>query len=81
LYKTFIQVYYRFNIGERVPGNYDYFMGLDVSPYIGNWVAICDEKVVAHSKSFKEVYAEAKEKCGRSKPFIAMVPTDETMIL
>ncbi len=74
-------MYNKSDIGERMTGNYDYFMGLDVSPYIGNWVAICDEKVVAHSKSFKEVNAEAKEKCGRSKPFIAMVPTDETMIL
>jgi len=61
--------------------NYDYFMNLDVSSYVGQWVAICDQEVVAHSRSFKDVYSQAKEKCGKSKPFIAMVPTDETMIL
>jgi hypothetical protein len=61
--------------------NYDYFMQLDVSPYIGQWVAICDKKIVGHSDSFKEAYASAKKVCGYSKPFIALVPKDVTMIL
>ncbi|MCX6651420.1 MAG: DUF5678 domain-containing protein [Methanomassiliicoccales archaeon] len=61
--------------------NYDYFMGMDISPYAGQWVAICDEKVVAHSSSFKDAYSQAKEMCGKSKPFIAMVPSVDTMIL
>ncbi|HIH76613.1 MAG TPA: hypothetical protein HA343_04795 [Methanomassiliicoccales archaeon] len=61
--------------------NYDYFMSMDVSPYAGQWVAICDEKLIAHSSSFKDVYQLAKSRCGRSKPFIAMVPTPDTMIL
>jgi len=64
-----------------VTTNYDHFMGMDVSPYAGQWVAICDEKVIAHSSSFKDVYQMAKSRCGRSKPFIAMVPTPDTMIL
>lgn len=61
--------------------NYDYFMQMDMSPYIGEWVAICDRKVVCHSNSFKEAYANAKKVCGPSKPFIALVPKDATMIL
>jgi hypothetical protein len=62
-------------------GSYDFFMQLDVSSYSGEWVAICNEAVVYHSSSFKEAYREAKKVCGKSKPFIAMVPRDETMIL
>lgn len=60
---------------------YDYFMQLDVAPYSGEWVAICNEKVVFHSSSFKETHDQAKKVCGKSKPFIAMVPRQETMIL
>ena len=68
-------------VGICVTTNYDYFMSMDVSPYAGQWVAICDEKVIAHSPSFKDAYRMAKDRCGRSKPFIAMVPTSDTMIL
>jgi len=61
--------------------SYDFFMQMDMSPYIGEWVAICDRKVVSHSNSFKEAYTKAKKVCGPSKPFIALVPKDATMIL
>ena len=61
--------------------NYDYFMKLDVTPYIGQWVGICDSKVVSHSESFKEAYREAKKFCGHKKPFVAMVPSDQVMLL
>jgi len=64
-----------------VSENYNYFMQLDVSPYTGQWVGICDNKVVSHSKSFKEAYQEAKKVCGHKKPFIAMVPSDQAMLL
>jgi hypothetical protein len=60
---------------------YEYFMKLDTSQYIGEWVGICDHKVVSHSKSFKEAYAEAKKACSPKRPFVAMVPTDKTMLL
>jgi hypothetical protein len=61
--------------------NYEYFMQLDVSPYVGQWVGICDKKVVSHSKSFKEAYDSAKKVCGSKKPFIAMIPSDQVMLL
>lgn len=64
-----------------VSENYDYFMKLDVTPYIGQWVGICDCKVVSHSESFKEVYQEVKKDCGHKKPFVAMVPSDKLTLL
>ena len=78
---TFITYHHESDSGVCVATNYDYYMSMDVSPYAGQWVAICDEKVVAYSPSFKDAYRMAKDKCGRSKPFIAMVPTSDTMIL
>jgi hypothetical protein len=77
----FISPHHESDIGIDLTTNYDHFMSMDVSPYAGQWVAIRDEKVVAHSSSFKDAYQIAKEKCGRSKPFLAMVPTSDTMIL
>jgi len=79
--KTFITHLHKSNVGICVTTNYDYFMSMDVSPYAGQWVAICDEKVIAHSPSFKDAYRMAKGRCGGSKPFIALVPTSDTMIL
>ncbi len=60
---------------------YEYFIKLDTSPYMGEWVAICNIQVVSHSRPFKEAYYEAKKVCGHTRPFVAMVPTDQTMLL
>ena len=61
--------------------DYDYFMQLDVSPYVGQWVGICNNQVVSHDPSFKEAYKQAKKVCGPKKPFISLVPTDQAMLL
>jgi hypothetical protein len=60
---------------------YEYFMKLDTTQYIGEYVAICDKKIVSHSKSFKEAYNEAKKVCRHARPFVAMVPPNQTMLL
>lgn len=36
-------------VGESATNNYNFFMGLDVGPYNGSWVAIYDETVITHS--------------------------------
>lgn len=58
----------------NVSEEYDYFMRTDMTPYIGEYVAICGRKIVAHSKDFKEAYSEARKVCGDKRPFIAAVP-------
>lgn len=61
--------------------SYDYFMKADVKPYVGEWIAIVDNKIVSHSKSVKKVYKDAKEKYPNKRPLITRVPSKETMIL
>jgi len=61
--------------------NYDYFMKVDVSPYSGEWIAICKDKIVAHRPTFKEAFEEAKIACPHERPFVAQVPMEQTMIL
>ena len=60
--------------------NYQSFMKMNIDPYIGEWVAICNKKIVSHGKDVKVVFKEAKERCPKERPFIAKVPSEKTMI-
>lgn len=60
--------------------DYDSYMEMDLSGYIGEWVAICDTKIVSHGRSVKDVFSEAKKKCPSKRPFLTKVPEKETMI-
>jgi len=52
----------------------------DLSPFLGKWIAICDEKVVSSGENPKKVLGEAKKACPGHRPLLAMVPGKETMI-
>lgn len=60
--------------------NYQFFMKANVNHYIGEWVAICNQKIVAHGKEIKAVFNEAKQKCPKERSLITRVPDKETMI-
>lgn len=60
--------------------NYVYYMGADVSKYAGEWIAICNRKVVSTGKNVKDVFEDAKKKCPKERPFLTKVPTEETML-
>jgi len=61
--------------------SYDYFMRVDLSLYIGEWIAICDEKVVAHKPTFKETYEDAVRNCPGKRPLMSKVPSGDVLIL
>jgi hypothetical protein len=61
--------------------NYNFFLRMDLSHYLGQLVAILDNKIISHGNDFKEVYKEAKAKAGRQKPLFTKIPEKETMIL
>ena len=61
--------------------SYEFFLQLKVSPYADEWIAIVDEKVVAHGKEVKKVLAEAQHAYPRSRPLIAKIPGRQAMIL
>ncbi len=60
--------------------NYHYFMEADVSPYIGEWIAILENNVISHGKSLKEVVRIANTISKGRKFLLARVPSEETMI-
>lgn len=60
--------------------NYDVFLSMDASQYIGEWVAISEGRVVSRGENLKKVYEEAKKKYPNKKPLISKVPEKQTMI-
>lgn len=60
--------------------NYQFFMKANVDPYIGEWVAICNQKIISHGKNVKKVFEESKKKCPKESPLMVRVPNKETMI-
>lgn len=60
--------------------NYDSYLKADLDSYIGEWVVICEGRVVSHNKNLKKAVAEAKKKYGEKRFMIAKVPSKETMI-
>jgi len=60
--------------------NYEYFMKMDLSSYIGKWIAICGEKIVSSGDNPKDVLNNAKKSCPGQIPLLTKVPEKETMI-
>ena len=60
--------------------NYQFFMKENMDKFIGEWVAVCNQKIVSHGKNVKKVFKEAKEKCPKERPFLTRIPDKETMI-
>ena len=60
--------------------NYEFFMETNLDDYIGQWVAVCNQKIVSHGKDVKKVFREAKALCPNERPLLTRVPEKETMI-
>ena len=50
----------------------------DLSRYLGEWVLICDDKVIAHNKNLTKISKEI-DNCKKS-PTIAKIPKKDTLI-
>lgn len=61
--------------------NYDYYLKADVEKYLGEWIAISNNKIVSHGKEFKKVINQAKKIYPNSRPLMARIPNKEAMIL
>lgn len=60
--------------------SYNYFLEANLDRYNGEWITICDNKIISHGDNLKKVVEEAKKECGNKKFIIAKVPSKETMI-
>jgi hypothetical protein len=53
----------------------------DLGSYVGKWIAIVGDKVVATGADAKNVFKEAKEKHPKKEPLLMKVPKDRVMLL
>ncbi|MEK6850844.1 MAG: DUF5678 domain-containing protein [Nanoarchaeota archaeon] len=60
--------------------NYEYYLDADLSSYLGEWVAIYENKIVSHGVDVRAVAKEAIVVCGNKKFLLSRVPSKETMI-
>ena len=60
--------------------NYDFFMESDLSKFVGEWVAISNQRIVSSGKSAKQVFKQAKKKHPNARILLTKVPEKETMI-
>ena len=60
--------------------NYEAYLQTNLNPYLGEWVAICDNKIISHGENVKEVFSEAKKKCPNKRPLLTRILDKETMI-
>ena len=61
--------------------NYNFFLRVDVSRYVGKWIAIVDNEIVANGKNAKETYEKAKNKYPEKRPLLTRILDKETMVL
>lgn len=61
--------------------NYESFISMDLNKFLGEWVAIMDNKVIAHSKNLKEVYELTKKIDSLKRPFITKIRTTVNKLL
>jgi len=58
--------------------NYKSFLQMDLSRYLGEWVAISGNKVIGHSKNINALKKELNKI--KTTPLITKVPKKDTMI-
>ncbi len=61
--------------------NFEFFVKSDLSGFVGKWVAILNEKVVASGENFKEVAEKVDKEFPNQKPLLTKVPKNIARIL
>lgn len=49
--------------------------------HVGEWIAVIDDKIIAHGENFKDVYEKARKEFPDREPFIMKVPKEAVMLL
>jgi len=60
--------------------NYEFYMGADLSGYVGKWIAICNKQILSEGDNPKVVFNNAQKKCGKNRILLTKVPKESTMI-
>lgn len=53
----------------------------ELDKYLGLWVAVVGDKIVASSESAREVYEQARAAFPGREPFLMKVPREQVLVL
>lgn len=56
-------------------------IGNELGKYVGRWIAVVDNRIVAEGDDAKLVFKTAKKAAPNKIPFIMKVPTKKVMVL
>lgn len=59
---------------------YEFYANADLAKYAGQWVIIINNAVVASGENVKKILEETKKKYPKETPFVAKIPSKETLI-
>ena len=59
---------------QDIISNFESLSGEEISKYAGEWIAVLDNKIVIHNKSFKEVHEFIKKNYPNERPLIGKLP-------
>ncbi len=65
---------------QDIISNFESLSVEETSKYAGEWVAIVSNKIVVHSKSFKEVYDFVRKNYANEKPLIGKLPESNPVV-
>ncbi len=60
--------------------NYEFFLNADLKEFVGQWIAVVDDEIVAHGTDFSKVFKSVKQQFPSKTPFVAMVPSKTAML-
>lgn len=66
---------------QNIISNFESLSEEILSKYAGEWIAVVDNNVVSHNKSFKEVYEYVKNNYPRERPLIGKLPEASPSVL
>jgi len=66
---------------HNIISNFESLSEERVTKYAGEWVAVVDNIIVAHAKSFKEVYDIVKKQYPGKRPLIGKLPESLPVVL
>ena len=46
----------------------------EISKHSGEWISVCEGKIISHGKDLKKVLDESKDKCMGKRPLIGKLP-------
>ena len=59
----------------------EYYMNMDITPYLGEWIAICGKEVIAHARSFGDVHSMVSEITDPSSVLFVPISDSDSLIL